>query len=120
MNVTNSTTLDEFNHVNHAIDGLLVFVFICMISLGSLLIILFQPCKTGKCKTQCAFCGLFFQFILLRIYKICCCKCCIKGHKYIIKRAGTLQEQMEKELEEDWDKSRYTTSSEEDEEEEKD
>ena len=113
MNVTTNTTLAATTQQHdQAVTGLLLFVFACLSLLVALLMAIFRPCKGGTLSSSstttttipaaCAFCSICCQYMCLRFYKLFCCRCCKKGHKYVIKRAGTIQQQMQMELEE-WD-----------------
>ena len=103
MNVTNTTLTNTTTQHDQAVTGLLLFVFACLSLLVALLMAIFRPCKGGTSAVpSCGFCSICCQYMCLRFYKLFCCRCCKKGHKYVIQRAGNLQQQMETELEE-WD-----------------
>ena len=102
-----------------AIVGLLIFVAACLSLLFTLMIVIFRPCSLKGGSMRCKMCGIccvFIQYVMLKIYKCCWCRCCKRGQRYIVKRAGSLQQQMEMELQQ-WDDA---VSSSEEEEEERD
>lgn len=99
--VVNATTIPS-EELNRAVGGLLAFISFCFVSLCALVVILFKPCKgaTPRCP-GCSICILFLRYLGMKLYSLCCCRCCKKGQRYLEKRAGKLQQDMERELE-DW------------------
>ena len=96
-NSTNTTQTELFQ--NREAVGLVLFVVLCLFLLCGLVVVLFNPCKNTKC-VGLGMCVLFFRYMCMKLYSCLCCRCCKRGHKYLVKKASLLQQDMEKELEE--------------------